>query len=273
MRAQCSLQFSDKELYENFVIPMKQSKELNTLIIKCLKAYYYDPQARDAIEGTDNTLNQPTDVDESAVSTQQDMINNIRQSLMMQSYMAQEMEDTLANGVDDISDILHNVNDVAESSGVANRRETENSSGILRITKAEDKPKPAQTATSQSVSQTMTEDSKLAVMMSVMLSMAEKLGDVKDIERLKGILNSSHPTDTASEQTVDNVSEQSNSQATNNMSEQSTSQTADNVSTDDEFFEEVKTEPTKVEEVEEKTEPEVVEDTDNLLGSLLSDLI
>ena len=162
---------------------------------------------------------------------------------------------------------------MAESSGVANRRETENSSGILRITKAEDKPKPAQTATSQSVSQTMTEDSKLAVMMSVMLSMAEKLGDVKDIERLKGILNSSHPTDTASEQTVDNVSEQSNSQATNNMSEQSTSQTADNVSTDDEFFEEVKTEPTKVEEVEEKTEPEVVEDTDNLLGSLLSDLI
>lgn len=269
MRAQCSLQFSDKELYENFVIPMKQSKELNTLIIKCLKAYYYDQQARDAIEGTDNTLNQPTDVDESAVSTQQDMINNIRQSLMMQSYMAQEMEDTLANGVDDISDILHNVNDVAESSGVANRRETENSSGILRITKAEDKPKPTQTP----VSQTMTEDSKLAVMMSVMLSMAEKLGDVKDIERLKGILNSSHPTDTTSEQTVDNVSEQSNSQATNNMSEQSTSQTADNVSTDDEFFEEVKTEPTKAEEVEEKTEPEVVEDTDNLLGSLLSDLI
>lgn len=268
MRAQCSLQFSDKELYENFVIPMKQSKELNTLIIKCLKAYYYDPQAREAIEGTDNPLNRSTDVDESAVSTQQDMINNIRQSLMMQSYMAQEMEDTLANGVDDISDILHNVNDVAESSGVANRRETENSSGILRITKAEDRPKPEtnsqstpQTQATAKTQATITEDARFAVMMSVMMSMAEKLGDVKDIEKLKGILNP-----TASAQPV------TDTQPTQPASDAQPIE-VEQPATDDEFFEEVKAEPIQSEELEEKTEPEVVEDTDNLLGSLLSDLI
>ena len=112
MRAQVSLQFDDTELFENFVTPYKESRLLNSLIIKLLSKYYYDEEFRCLAEGTSPDDN-PT---EEEIQITQSIVDNIRSSLVMQDYLASELENYFKNGDDKLNNILNKTNKVIEES-------------------------------------------------------------------------------------------------------------------------------------------------------------
>lgn len=120
MRAQVSLQFDDTELFENFVTPYKESRLLNSLIIKLLSKYYYDEEFRCLAEGT--SLNSA--VDNETVQSTQDIINAIRNSLIMQCYLVEDTSDTPT--------ILNKTNGVARQTGVAKTTSTESGTNVLK---------------------------------------------------------------------------------------------------------------------------------------------
>lgn len=129
MRAQISLQFADADLFENFVTPYKENRLLNNLIIKCLSAYYYNEDVRNLIEGT--SMSDATNGEE--VQSTQSIVDNIRASLVMQDYLATELQSTIDNGTEDIDNILNKTNEVARQAGVAKPSQTESGSNVLQI--------------------------------------------------------------------------------------------------------------------------------------------
>lgn len=129
MRAQISLQFADADLFENFVTPYKENRLLNNLIIKCLSAYYYNEDVRNLIEGT--SMSDATNGEE--VQSTQSIVDNIRASLVMQDYLATELQSTIDNGTEDIDNILNKTNEVARQTGVAKPSQTESGSNVLQI--------------------------------------------------------------------------------------------------------------------------------------------
>ena len=130
MRAQVSLQFVDEDLYENFVLPYKEERRLNSIIIKCLSAYYRIKEVRNLIEG--GSLENETGVDYE--NANQVLIDEVRQALVMQDFMSQELQNVVDNGVQDVEDILDRTNKMAESTGVAHTEYDEKTGAtFLRI--------------------------------------------------------------------------------------------------------------------------------------------
>lgn len=129
MRAQLSLMFDDENLFDNFVKPYKDEKLLNNLIIKCLSAYYYNEEVRNLIEGT--SLDDVADSEE--VTSTQSLVDGIRASLIMQDFLASELQNTIDAGTEDVSSILNRTNEAAEKSGVAKTTQTEYGASVLKI--------------------------------------------------------------------------------------------------------------------------------------------
>ena len=129
MRAQLSLMFDDENLFDNFVKPYKDEKLLNNLIIKCLSAYYYNEEVRNLIEGT--SLDDVADSEE--VTSTQSLVDGIRASLIMQDFLASELQNTIDAGTEDVSSILNRTNEAAERSGVAKTTQTEYGASVLKI--------------------------------------------------------------------------------------------------------------------------------------------
>lgn len=128
MRAQLSLVFDDENLFDNFIKPYKEGKLLNNLIIKCLSAYYYDEDIRNGVEGQSKDL---SGVDE--VTSTQSLVDGIRASLIMQDFLASELQDTIDAGTPDVSQILNKTNEAAEKSGVAKTTKTEYGASVLKL--------------------------------------------------------------------------------------------------------------------------------------------
>ncbi len=139
MRAQLSLLFTDKELYENFIVPSKNNRMLHSIILKCLTAYYYNADVRNQIEGVE--VNN-TDVDEEHVRTQQESINNIRDILTMQGFLSQELDNTMQDGIDDFTDVLDRVNKTAESYGAMSSSRNEYGAKSVKLLALTDKQNP-----------------------------------------------------------------------------------------------------------------------------------
>lgn len=129
MRVQLSLMFDDENLFDNFVKPYKEEKLLNNLIIKCLSAYYYNEEVRNLIEGT--SLDDVADSEE--VTSTQSLVDGIRASLIMQDFLASELQNTIDAGTEDVSSILNRTNEAAEKSGVAKTTQTEYGASVLKI--------------------------------------------------------------------------------------------------------------------------------------------
>ena len=129
MRAQLSLMFDDENLFDNFVKPYKDEKLLNNLIIRCLSAYYYNEEVRNLIEGT--SLDDVADSEE--VTSTQSLVDGIRASLIMQDFLASELQNTIDAGTEDVSSILNRTNEAAEKSGVAKTTQTEYGASVLKI--------------------------------------------------------------------------------------------------------------------------------------------
>lgn len=136
MRAQLSLLFTDKELYENFIVPSKNNRMLHSIILKCLTAYYYNADVRNQIEGVE--VNN-TEVDNDHIRTQQESINNIRDILTMQGFLSQELDNTMQDGIDDFTDVLDRVNKTAENYGAMSSSRNEYGGKSVKLLALTDK--------------------------------------------------------------------------------------------------------------------------------------
>lgn len=128
MRAQLSLLFDDEDVFDNFIIPYKNEKLLNGLIVKCLTAYYRNEDVRTLIDGSFIDT-----VPEDEVSSTQSLVDGIRASLIMQDFIASELQKTIEAGTEDVSNILNRTNDVAEQAGVAKTTTAEYGISVLKI--------------------------------------------------------------------------------------------------------------------------------------------
>lgn len=127
MRAQLSLCFDDENLFDNFIKPYKDEKLLNRLIIKCLTAYYYDEDIRKGIEAylSDSVA------DSEEITSTQSLVDGIRASLIMQDFLASELQNTIDAGTEDVPEVLNRTNEAAEKSGVVET--TEYGASALKI--------------------------------------------------------------------------------------------------------------------------------------------
>ena len=119
-KVQMSLSFDDEELFNNFIVPCKDDKILNQLMIRCLSAYYYDEEVRNRIEGS--KAGNPTD--SMAI---QSICDGIKDSLLMQVFVESKLED--ACGVDEV---LCEINETAVKLGLAKPVTSEYGSCMLR---------------------------------------------------------------------------------------------------------------------------------------------
>lgn len=139
-RAQLSLVFTDKELFENLIVPLKNKKLLHPTVVKCLTAYYYNPEVRRLIEGVE-VVNTEVDT-EPHINSQQESINNIRDILSMQNFLGKQLADTMEEGIEDFTEILDKVNQEATDMGVMHT--THNAYGTQSVKLLVQKPDNAQ---------------------------------------------------------------------------------------------------------------------------------
>lgn len=189
MRAQLSLMFDDENLFDNFVKPYKDEKLLNNLIIKCLSAYYYNEEVRNLIEGT--SLDDVADSEE--VTSTQSLVDGIRASLIMQDFLASELQNTIDAGTEDVSSILNRTNEAAEKSGVAKTTQTEYGASVLKIEQHNLNLGTSQE--SQASTGTVTEPNDT---LKILIMAVSKLAEASGNSEVVNLLHSSP----ASEQTV-----------------------------------------------------------------------
>lgn len=188
LRAQISLQFDDAELFEQFIEPYKRNRLLNGIIIKCLSAYYYNEEVRNLIEGS--TLEDVAD-DENIVSTQ-DMINNIRASLLMQDFLTGELQSSIDNGSEDIENILNRTNSFAKQEGVMKETKSDFGSTMLHL---EDKSLQSSSDTSKNNS---SESSKMDFIFKAISVLLRGSSDPEAKSLLNDMTNSEEqPSDTS----------------------------------------------------------------------------
>ncbi len=136
MRAQLSLLFSDEEMFDNFIVPCKNNRMLHSIILKCLEAYYKYPDLRQKIDGVEipNTA-----LENENTTTRQESINNIREILLMQGFLAQELQNSMEEGIEEVSDILDAVNQKGVDIGAMQESRNASSGQTVTIRALEDK--------------------------------------------------------------------------------------------------------------------------------------
>lgn len=128
LRAQVSLIFSDEDLFDNFVTPLKENKELSGMIVKLLYVYYNNEDVRNMIEGISfDDLEGSEQVLDST-----EAINKMRQTLAMQDYLFEQAKQTLDDGASEM-DALMKVNDIAKQSGVVKTESTDVGEALVQI--------------------------------------------------------------------------------------------------------------------------------------------
>ncbi len=117
LRTQVSLQFSDQAMFDEFIVPRRDERTLNSLIVRCLTSYYNNPEVRALID--DEVVDaQSTD----------DIISNVRNFVTMQDILMSNLEDTIAEGKSDFADVFNKANKQAEDSGVT----AENAAEVMK---------------------------------------------------------------------------------------------------------------------------------------------
>lgn len=119
LRVQLSLLFDDETLFDGFIIPMKENKELNSCIIKLLSSYFYNDEVRALV---DNCTAEEMQSESEQDANMFNMFANARQMLACMSAMEDIVLDDLDNG---ISSMTSKMNDMAEMSGGARSTETD----------------------------------------------------------------------------------------------------------------------------------------------------
>lgn len=120
LRAQVSLIFSDEDLFDNFVVPMRDNRELSGLIIRLLTLYYNNEDIRNTIEGVSTEDLE----DAEQYKSVDDSIARMRQTLAMQDFMFTQVSQTLEEGASAI-DAIMKTNDIIKQSGVVKTEQTD----------------------------------------------------------------------------------------------------------------------------------------------------
>lgn len=128
LRAQVSLIFSDEDIFDNFVTPLKENKELSGMIVKLLTAYYNSEDVRNLVEGV--SFEDLEGADQVIDSTE--AINQMRQTLAMQDFLFEQAKQTLEDGASEM-DALKRVNDMAKQSGVVKTEHTESGEALVQL--------------------------------------------------------------------------------------------------------------------------------------------
>lgn len=128
LRAQVSLIFSDEDIFDNFITPLKENKELSGTIVKLLTAYYNSEDVRNLVEGV--SFEDLEGADQVIDSTE--AINQMRQTLAMQDFLFEQAKQTLEDGASEM-DALRRVNDMAKQSGVVKTEHTESGEVIVQL--------------------------------------------------------------------------------------------------------------------------------------------
>jgi hypothetical protein len=190
MRAQLSLQFNDEDMFYNFIKPYKDQRLLNNLIMKCLTAYYYDEAARNQIEG----VGMEDVADSDAISSTQEICNSIRESLMMQDFMVQELRNTIDTGTEDVSEILNQTNKAAEDRGVAKSTTNSSGSSILKIESKKQDISDEESSSSKPVDE-MSMDVKINTIIKAVEILASASGNIEVKQLFSGIESSDSVVD------------------------------------------------------------------------------
>lgn len=179
MRTQLSLQFNDKELYDNFIVPAKNERTLNSLIIKLLTQYYYSDEVRKIVEGT--SLDDASPGVE--IQSTQSICDGIRASLLVQDYLATELQQTIDNGTEDVSDILNRTNDLATESGLAKTSESDSGAKLLSVDSGIQQIR-SDGEKASSTGQGLDTNAVLSVLLKAVASLAESSGNTEVSEIL-----------------------------------------------------------------------------------------
>lgn len=115
-RAQCSLLFSDDEVFNYLVAPKKEAKELNSFIVKLIQSYYYCEEVRRFVDGEDFIPKS-----EAAVNNE-DMYSAIRESLATMDIILEDGKNVLDDSIQTFRDAVNE----AQSSGVVKEQDAGN---------------------------------------------------------------------------------------------------------------------------------------------------
>lgn len=107
LRVQVSLQFADETMFDEFIVPHREDRSLNALIVRCLTAYYNSPDVRALID--DDVVD---------VESTEDLISNMRSFIAMQDVLVSSLEDTITEGTNDFTQVVNKINKSAKNSGV-----------------------------------------------------------------------------------------------------------------------------------------------------------
>ena len=163
MRAQLSLSFTDEDLFDNFIVGLKENKELSGLVIRLLSSYYYNEEVQRLVEGFE-----PNEYSESNIIDSTEAFNRIRMNLAMQDYLMNELQSTVNDGVSSIEKIRQ-TNEMARDSVEKYEESSKNTKTTI--------PELAISDSRNSINNSSLENrvSNLEINMSEMLSMLKNI--------------------------------------------------------------------------------------------------
>lgn len=271
LRAQVSLVFTDEDIFDNLIVPLRENKELSSTIIKLLSVYYTNEEIRDKVEGISMS-----DIEGSEqVCDSAEAFNQMRQTLAMQGFMFEQVKQSLSEGVSDMETLMK-ANEMAEESGVVKTESTDNGETVVKLIKEKVTTESAKEDVAETKEKTALEGrvTKIEQSLGKLESMIEKLleGGISTATPTSNVTNDSQEVpETESSFSESQVLSTSNNVDTNSDSENIKDNTdvADNTASSAEpvmTSQEVST--------SEVAEP-VVEDNDasSMLDDVLKDLL
>lgn len=247
-RVQLSLFFQDDDLFKGLVIPYRESADrsaLNRLVMKLLGAYYYKPEVRSLVDAETEEVKTINDFEET--------LNNMRNNLAMQSFMADEMLNSSKAAMGNIENAMNQGVDEAPTTNAQNP--TQQSANVVAIPKFEE----TQPVKSQEVQQPQSEgkSAEFNLLAQILQNMLVKQGDTQDAELLAAYLN---PKTTSNPQSVEKTGRQIEDD-----------EILSNVIQSEPVSEPVKEEVQEVPQPEPESEPEEVQQID--VAASMQDLL
>lgn len=193
-RLQLSLIVDDDTLWNELIVPYKQSRgDLNALIIKLMKSYLYDNEIRNIIDGEDFE-EQGQDI--------QEILDNIKNTMAVQSFMADELQSSMENASTDISDIIQKANTFSEQHPVNKTSgiDTENGAGsVANVNNGSSTPllsaMPSSSSSqksvnpSQDVASNLAMETKLQVLTDLVKELLIASGRTEEAEKCDAIMS------------------------------------------------------------------------------------
>lgn len=209
LRAQLSLVFTDEELYNNFIIPCKENRELHGVVLRCLSAYYYNAEVRKLVEGIASASEE--DTEQRQVESSQESINKIRDLIAIQSLMIDDVQNTMQDSVEQFSDILKMTNEEAKKRNLAEEDTSGfSSTGSVKSTLEKVQPRGIPQRNEDSGTATINSD-QLALLMSELREMKEML--IKHDRLLSHEESSSVETPVETKEVVETVRQEPESES------------------------------------------------------------